>query len=117
MTSFIITCIIVGALLIWGLFLLVIYVTSKNDMLATTRKSCLIWAAASIVLSAILAGSFLSQYSQCPNPTCKEWVDSSYCEKCGWEVHATIDCPTCENKFDADNAPAFCPDCGTEVKE
>lgn len=115
MTGFIITCIIVGALLAWAIFLLVIYFTSKNEMLSTGRKECLIWGITSLIFSAIFVVAFLSQYSQCPNPDCNEWVDSSYCQTCGWEVNPSVNCPACEKEFKITKIPEFCPDCGATM--
>ncbi len=115
MSDFISMCISTGLPFVGGLFLLGIYFSSKNDLTGTDRKSCLTWAIFLFVGSAILAGATFSQFSQCTNPDCNEWVNSAYCQKCGWEVNATVDCPTCEKEFGADKVPAFCPDCGTAV--
>ena len=117
MTSFIAMCIIVGALFGLALFLFVIYFKSKNEMLYTDRKSCIIWGITCLIFILILVNEFSNQYTQCSNPNCNEWANSAYCQKCGWKVNTTVDCPTCEKKFDAAKLPDFCPDCGTKVKE
>ena len=117
MSHFILTCVLVCVFLVCATVCLFIYFNSRNELFGTGRQQCLLFGTLFIVGAAIFAGTFFSYYTHCPNPKCNEWVKSSYCQKCGWEVNVTIDCPTCEKEFNVSKAPAFCPDCGTKVKE
>ena len=68
-----------------------------------------------LIIFIILSHGASNKLSHCPN--CDTWTDFTYCQECGTEVSPTIDCPGCQKEFDLSEAPAFCPDCGTKVKE
>lgn len=69
-----------------------------------------------LVVFGVGFGIFTLTTDPCPNPNCDARIENSYCQECGWGADATMDCPTCEKHFDTDKIPAFCPDCGTELK-
>lgn len=115
MNNFTYVCIWPTILFIVGIVCFAMYIAVKKDSDNRGKKQLLIGATALVVISLVMAAIIFNYFSQCPNPDCNEWTQSDYCHKCGWEVHATIDCPACENKFDVDNAPVFCPDCGSAV--
>ncbi|MBQ8245810.1 MAG: hypothetical protein IJZ42_01640 [Lachnospiraceae bacterium] len=113
MTNFILLHILTGALVGAGLVLFILSFSHR------ARENNAEWTIRllgfSLLASSILSVAALSEYSKCPN--CDIWTDSTYCQECGTEVNPEITCPGCKKEFYIEAVPAFCPDCGTKVKE
>ena len=108
MSEFNVWCIFLGVFVVGALFLLIYSFT--NDAFVARFLACSLAMCAVITVVKLVV-----DFDKCPN--CGTFTDSAYCQECGAAVDPFIDCSGCEKEFKADKAPAFCPDCGTKIKE
>lgn len=113
MVRFIIACVVAGLFFIGSL---VLWITSF--IIKDGKKPVRVIAVLLMIGAVFYVGGAQCEYHHCPN--CDYFTDAAFCQECGAEMNPTINCSNCKKDFntnDVNKVPAFCPDCGTKVKE